>query len=739
MQRFFFVLTGQDDVMSESNLTDRCPVCSIEAFESSRFNPPGVEASLFVLARDAFQTPGEDSLFIHTKKRNFCGTVVILLDKKTHRREVCKYNKKMIVSRFIHRFKSIKINMKDVFSLTDKIPTTATMIDRKHNSISNLPLPIFLDSLHFHDFTIKYTKEQIITLTRYIQTIYPQVYLNNNQSLDYKGHRQPVDYLCMNPTCREKCTKRLANILYNHGKLTQKSRKHDYSFLLTDQDKIIPSLCCNLCNKIISKSNDNSILFKHTRYINNVYRNITKENSSPTDYALYKTFFRVENIVGIDSHVKMPFATTNTKKGYTWRKLQNVCTDFSFQKLIERQIAIDMKKSTIQRKIDDMYSQPISLPNDGTTIRLSTKHVNQTSQGRKRISISFLDSNGKKYTKKLNDKKEFEFQGVVYQLVPDPNIDNIEKQIIDSYLEENGFSLNNLKDHALDQLQLQMDDYGQLLCDLTKIKLNFEKGSLFYLSPERLDQSKPYLYKKNSQIQRNFVFIAQLLNTPKQMTQEKWLKICLSYYINEHYGVTIDLCHRVSKKDYHDISPERVNIIQKHLASVQKTYDECIDYSNKSHGEKRSRSTTKPVLYESLRIILDNIKKTGNNNKSKQGDISRIEQLLDIWKNNYGLCHYSECKMNLETGPDHNFQLSPERLNDSGSYSEHNVRFICAELNVGKNTGISDSNESGSNSKKILRELIESTIQHYKFEKNLEKRYYTEDEINSIIQKHFKL
>ena len=43
-------------------------------------------------------------------------------------------------------------------------------------------------------------------------------------------------------------------------------------------------------------------------------------------------------------------------------------------------------------------------------------------------------------------------------------MDDIEKQIIERYLEDNGFSLDNLKEHGLDQLQLQMDDYGQLLC-----------------------------------------------------------------------------------------------------------------------------------------------------------------------------------------------------------------------------------------------------------------------------------
>ena len=97
--------------------------------------------------------------------------------------------------------------MEEVFSLTDIIPTTATTIDRKHDSISNLPLPSFLDSLHFHDYNIKYTKEQKLTLISYLQSIYPQIYLNNNQPLDYKTQHQPIDYLCMN--CGENCTKGL--------------------------------------------------------------------------------------------------------------------------------------------------------------------------------------------------------------------------------------------------------------------------------------------------------------------------------------------------------------------------------------------------------------------------------------------------------------------------------------------------------------------------------------------------
>ena len=42
---------------------------------------------------------------------------------------------------------------------------------------------------------------------------------------------------------------------------------------------------------------------------------------------------------------------------------------------------------------------------------------------------------------------------------------------------------------------------------------------------------------------------------------------------------------------------------------------------------------------------------------------------------------------------------------------------------------------TGSNSKKLLRELIESTIQHYKLSEILEQRYYTEEEINSMIEK----
>ena len=99
----------------------------------------------------------------------------------------------------------------ELFSLTDTFQTTATTtIDRKKHSVdSTSNLPIFLESLHFHDYTIKYTKEQILTLISYLQSIYPQIYLNNNQPLlDYKNQqKQPTEYLCMN--CGEKCTKML--------------------------------------------------------------------------------------------------------------------------------------------------------------------------------------------------------------------------------------------------------------------------------------------------------------------------------------------------------------------------------------------------------------------------------------------------------------------------------------------------------------------------------------------------
>ena len=183
---------------------------------------------------------------------------------------------------------------------------------------------------------------------------------------------------------------------------TQK-RKHDYSFLVTNQDKILPSLCCNLCNAIISNNqkNDNNILLK-IRGISRMSTVISRKKIVVLKISvLYQTFLRVENVLTIASNAKMPFAT-NTKKGYTWRTINIVCNDFSYQKIIERQIAKNMKGNTIKRKLQDMYSQLISLPNDGTTIRLSTKHVNQRSHGLKRTSISFLDSNGKQYMKKLN-------------------------------------------------------------------------------------------------------------------------------------------------------------------------------------------------------------------------------------------------------------------------------------------------------------------------------------------------
>ena len=91
--------------------------------------------------------------------------------------------------------------------------------------------------------------------------------------------------------------------------------------------------------------------------------------------------------------------------------------------------------------------------------------------------------------------------------------------------------------------------------------------------------------------------------------------------------------------------------------------------------------------------------------------------------------------MHTKCGPTENFQLSPERLKDSGAYSLDNVRFICAELNTGKTKGMKDTvDQSGTNSRNILKDLMESTIQKRKINEILEPRYYTEEEIENLIE-----
>ena len=110
----------------------------------------------------------------------------------------------------------------------------------------------------------------------------------------------------------------------------------------------------------------------------------------------------------------------------------------------------------------------------------------------------------------------------------------IKNENIDEYLKLNGIIHEILNYHTLDQLEKQMDTNRKLLCYLTGVILSHEKGSLYYISPERLDQNKPYLYRDSrGEIQRNFVFICQLLNTTKQNTPFKWLTLCISNIINQ--------------------------------------------------------------------------------------------------------------------------------------------------------------------------------------------------------------
>ena len=176
--------------------------------------------------------------------------------------------------------------------------------------------------------------------------------------------------------------------------------------------------------------------------------------------------------------------------------------------------------------------------------------------------------------------------------------------------------------------------------------------------------------------------------------------------------------------------------VRDHINWVNQHYKECMNYTNLTLTQKRGNNKTKPVLYESLQKILDGIKNSCKKTPSKKGDIENINDLLEIWKSNFGLCYYSDYKMNLQVGGNQDHQISPERLVDSGSYSKDNTRFICAELNVGKSKSNLDSNLTGSNSKETLQHLIQNTIKHHKFDELLEDRYYDENEIKEVVEKY---
>ena len=465
----------------------------------------------------------------------------------------------------------------------------------------------------------------------------------------------------MNPTCRDTCKKLIESLLYNNGK------KHDYSCILDvnkNVDYILPALCCQTCNRILSRRQTDSTLFKNTNHFSKVYRSISMDDQS--EYSKYMKYMKVENIVSTNSNIQIPISVNHSEKGYVWYRINHLCSDLSYRSLIQSQIVPSM--------------------------------ITNTKKRRRREKIKDENAN------------------------------------IDDYLQMNGIIHEILNYHALDQLEKQMDKDGQLLCFLTGVILSHEKGSLYYISPERLDQTKPYLYRdSHGQIQRNFVFICQLLNTPKQNTPLKFFTLCISHIINQKYGVTYELCEKlVHQDDFHE--NERIERVRDHLNWVNQHYKECMNYINLTLTQKRCNN--KPVLHESLQKRLDNIKNTCKETPCKKGDIENIEDLLDIWKSNFGLCYYSGYKMNLQAGANQDLQISPERLVDSGSYSKDNTRFICAELNVGKSKGHLDSNLIGSNSKETLQHLIQHTIKHYKFDQLLEDRYYDENEIKQVVEKY---
>ena len=518
----------------------------------------------------------------------------------------------------------------------------------------------FLDSLQFSVFSIKYTKPQIDTLFLLLQKKYPFLELNNNQPTIDQPQKKKIYYKCMNPTCRDTCKKRIESLLYNGGR-----GKHDYSCILDDNlDYIHPALCCLTCNRILSKHQTDTTLFKDTIHFSKVYRSISMDDQS--EYSKYMKYRKVENIVSTNSCEQVPISVNHSKKGYVWYRISNLCRDLSYQSLIQSQIVPNMISKTKQRRQKE----------------------------------------------KIKDENEN----------------------IDEYLKLNGIIHEILNYHALEQLEKQMDTNRKLLCFLTGVILSHEKGSLYYISPERLDQNKPYLYRDSrGEIQRNFVFICQLLNTTKQNTPFKFFTLCISHIINQKYGVTYELCEKlVNQDDFHE--NERIERVRDHLNWVNQHYKECMNYTNLTLTQKRCNN--KPVLHESLQKRLKNIKNTCKETPCKKGDIEKIEDLLDIWKSNFGLCYYSGYKMNVQVGANQDHQISPERLVDSGSYSKDNTRFICAELNVGKSKGNLDSNVTGSNSKETLQHLIQHTIKHYKFDQLLGDRYYDENEVKQVVEKY---
>ena len=247
------------------------------------------------------------------------------------------------------------------------------------------------------------------------------------------------------------------------------------------------------------------------------------------------------------------------------------------------------------------------------------------------------------------------------------------------------------------------------LCYYSKVPYVFKQLSDWKCSIERLDPKQGY-------VTGNVALIIAELQTRTQWTPDKF-KEFLYLLNNNHEKQNINWNSCFENITYQKIDKtiiiidsvehmlcRKCNIVKPIDTFLLKSLFVGCEICRKKHS-KLYRASPMGNMKKILSHMKDNSKL-----KAKQRNFPlcklKIDDLIEIFENQGGLCYYTGIPMTFGSYKDRWWTASPERKNVNKGYTKDNICFICYEFNTGDRTSLAKTPEevcgcSGWSKKKI--------------------------------------
>lgn len=247
-----------------------------------------------------------------------------------------------------------------------------------------------------------------------------------------------------------------------------------------------------------------------------------------------------------------------------------------------------------------------------------------------------------------------------------------------------------------DILEIIKDQDGR--CYYSNVPLSFKNKSDYRASIERLDPSKGY-------IKSNVVVCCLEFNDAKQWSKEK---------VKEMYDI-LQITH-----DYADTDFSLKKKIPNQFVKAEydtKLYHQCnkcfevkpLNQFNKNKGigckdcikildQERMKDPRNSIL-ALLKSARSNTKQRKQKGTAKDRDFTldiTFDDLVNIYRNQKGLCAYSGLPLKFGNSNEINWKISLERINPKQGYTRDNVCLIVYELNTGDKRILYNDDSSGS-------------------------------------------